>query len=334
MAHFNRSSPILRRLLSTSPLIRCWSSQPQSPFYVIMSLNPSTIPPGGTDAIAEPLASGLRYRRPGVLRMFNGLPAPQEETLEPSYALTPLPNPITLPSVQSERLFINITVNRVCRLFSILGLGFGGGWSCFPDEKRVPTSITWVIFIVILTDWLIYTSSFRSWHRLMFRSISSRIAVTALLDCLWPTAMNWYFRSPLRAKFLYTSSNNPPAPVKISLYRLGTTFVVLGYLLARVIKREDDQFMSIIEYIAGGLGVWYAFFQRFLFDDYAEILGSSLWAGWAESDNRGMKWLFQDDYREVVFAIFQSMRSFLDRCSYHVDVFLSYSGWPLPSCSR
>ena len=53
--------------------------------------------------------------------MFNGLPAPQEETLELAYPLTPLLNPITLPSVHSERLFINITVNRVCRLFSISG---------------------------------------------------------------------------------------------------------------------------------------------------------------------------------------------------------------------
>ena len=84
--------------------------------------------------------------------------------------------------------------------------------------------------------------------------------MTAVLDCLWPTGMDWYFRSPLRAKFLYTtSSKNPPAPVKISLYRLGTTFVMFGYLLARVIKREDDRFMSITELIAGGLGIWYVF---------------------------------------------------------------------------
>jgi hypothetical protein len=66
-----------------------------------MSLDP-LIKSSGTDAIMEPLASGLRYRRPGVLRMFNGLPAPQEETLEPSYPLTPLPNPITLPRIHSE----------------------------------------------------------------------------------------------------------------------------------------------------------------------------------------------------------------------------------------
>jgi len=144
------------------------------------------------------------------------------------------------------------------------------------------------------------------------------------------------FCSPLRAKFLYTSSisKNPLAPVKISLYQLGTTVVVLGYLLARVIKHEDDRFMSIIEYIAGGLGIWYTFSRHFLSDDYVEVLRSSLWAGWVESDNRGMKWLFQDDYREALFTIFQSMCSFPDACLYHVDVIQSYSGGPLPLCSR
>ena len=84
----------------------------------------------------------------------------------------------------------------------------------------------------------------------------------------------------------------------------------------------------------GGLEFGTLFSWCFLSDDYAELLRSSLWAGWAESDNRGMKWLFQDDYRDVVFAIFQSMCSFPDACSYHVDVIQSYSGGPLPLCSR
>jgi len=107
------------------------------------------------DDSTEPLASGLRYRGTGLLRMFNGLPVPREETLEPSYELEPLPNPAALPSRPCERLFINITVNRVCRLFSILGLGFWGGWSCLPDERRAPTSATWVAFVVFMADWLI-----------------------------------------------------------------------------------------------------------------------------------------------------------------------------------
>jgi len=105
------------------------------------------------DASTETLASSLRCWGIRILRMFNGLPVPHEETL--GRPPTPLPNPVAQPTKASERLSINITVNRVRRLFSILGLGFWGGWSCLPDEKRAPTSITWVIFVVVLTDWLI-----------------------------------------------------------------------------------------------------------------------------------------------------------------------------------
>jgi hypothetical protein len=84
-----------------------------------------------------------------------------------------------------------------------------------------------------------------------------RVAVTTVLDCLWPNTMNWYFRSPLRAKFLHTSAdNNSPSRVKITLYRVGWTLLTLGYLLARVIKRNDDRFMNTSDLIAAGLGIW------------------------------------------------------------------------------
>ena len=90
----------------------------------------------------------------------------------------------------------------------------------------------------------------------------ARIAVTAVLDCLRPTAMDWYFRSPLQAKFLRTSSantgNDPQASspvIKIALYRLGSTLVALVYLLARAIKRKDGQFTSKVETISGVLGI-------------------------------------------------------------------------------
>jgi hypothetical protein len=94
--------------------------------------------------------------------MFDGLPAEphEEKPLNSSYPMTTLPLPIQNPvapprqsSRPSEQLFINITINRVCRLCSILGLSFWGGWSCLPDEKRVPTSATWVLFTVVLADW-------------------------------------------------------------------------------------------------------------------------------------------------------------------------------------
>ena len=80
--------------------------------------------------------------------MFNDVP--HEETLETSES-----NPAAPPtgSIHPKRLHIDITIDRVRRIVSILILGFGGGWSCLPDEKRAPTSITWVIFLVVLTDW-------------------------------------------------------------------------------------------------------------------------------------------------------------------------------------
>ena len=208
------------------------------------------------DINTQLLASGLRYRGTRLLQMFNGLPVPHEETVETSYPLTTLPNPAALPSRPSERLFINITVNRVCRFLSILGFGIWGGWSCLPDENRAPTSLTWVIFVVVLTDWLILQSVF-SFSQLADVFVSCRIAVTAVVDCLRPSAMDWYFRSSFQAKCLYTSAENDcPPRVRISLYRVANTILVLGYLLAQVIKRQDDQFMSTINYVAGGLSIW------------------------------------------------------------------------------
>ena len=69
--------------------------------------------------------------------------------------------------------------------------------------------------------------------------------------------MDWYFRSPLRAKFLYTSAdNNPPSLPKITLYRVGNTLLALGFLLARAVKRHDEQFLSNVEFIAGALAIW------------------------------------------------------------------------------
>ena len=84
-----------------------------------------------------------------------------------------------------------------------------------------------------------------------------RISVTTVLHSLWPTSMDWYFRTPLRAKFLYTSAdNNPPSLVKITLYRVCNTLLALGFLIARAVKRHDAQFLSTVENIAGVLAIW------------------------------------------------------------------------------
>jgi hypothetical protein len=59
--------------------------------------------------------------------------------------------------------------------------------------------------------------------------------------------------------------------------------------------------------------------------DCAELLRSSQWASWVESDNRDkgmMKWLFQVDYRDVLVL---GTCSFLYVCLHHVDAVRLYS---------
>ena len=70
--------------------------------------------------------------------------------------------------------------------------------------------------------------------------------------------MDWYYRSPLPAKFLHTSANNNSNSkrVKITLYWVGWVLLILGYLLARVIMHHDDRFMTTADLIAGGLDIW------------------------------------------------------------------------------
>jgi hypothetical protein len=229
-----------------------------SPRDAVRALNPSITTPSPTDVVTETLASGLQRRRPGtrILQIFNGLPDPQEETLDSSHQPTPLPNPVA--SIPSERLSIKITINRVCRIFSILGLGFGGGWSCIPDEARAPTSTIWVIFIVILVDWLICSHRSAFLHPAEVVVFFCRISVTSVLDCLYPKAMDWYFRYTFKHRLLYASvdrDNSPFCPVRITLYRLFNIFLALGYLLVRVIKSQDQGFLSKVEFIFGGFGV-------------------------------------------------------------------------------
>jgi hypothetical protein len=55
------------------------------------------------------------------------------------------------PAQQS--CIIDLTVNRLCRIKTIMVLGFWGGWSPIPAEPRVPVSATWVTYICIITDW-------------------------------------------------------------------------------------------------------------------------------------------------------------------------------------
>lgn len=52
-----------------------------------------------------------------------------------------------------QQCIIDLPVNRLCRMKTILILGFWGGWSPIPAEPKVPVSATWVTYICIITDW-------------------------------------------------------------------------------------------------------------------------------------------------------------------------------------
>ena len=52
-------------------------------------------------------------------------------------------------------LIIDLTVNRLCRIITIMVLGFWGGWSSIPAEPKVPVSATWVTYICIITNWYV-----------------------------------------------------------------------------------------------------------------------------------------------------------------------------------
>lgn len=53
----------------------------------------------------------------------------------------------------AQQCIIDLPVNRLCRIKTILILGFWGGWSSIPAEPKVPVSATWVTYICIITNW-------------------------------------------------------------------------------------------------------------------------------------------------------------------------------------
>lgn len=112
-----------------------------------------------------------------LIHSFQGLPRPEalrrrrvatgdtEPEIGSNLPLGPL-NDAGLPSQVDEtslthttaqapgsQLIIELTVNRICRIITIMVLGFWGGWSLMPEETKVPLSPAWVAYICIVTDW-------------------------------------------------------------------------------------------------------------------------------------------------------------------------------------
>jgi hypothetical protein len=102
---------------------------------------------------AEPVVGVPRRRR-----IVTGNPDPE---ITSSFSLRPV-NDAEPPlhedeapphTLAQQRLIVDLTVNRICRIITILVLGFWGGWSTMPAEPKVPVSATWVTYICITTDW-------------------------------------------------------------------------------------------------------------------------------------------------------------------------------------
>lgn len=104
------------------------------------------------------------------IRAFEGLPAQPHEELRrrrnvasdpettPSIPLQDMNHNAAEPTPNDDddharQLIVILTVNRVCRIITIMALGFWEGWSIMPAEAKSPASITWVTYICIITDW-------------------------------------------------------------------------------------------------------------------------------------------------------------------------------------
>jgi hypothetical protein len=120
------------------------------PMTAISPVDAGPTPESNSSSATNNFSGTLRNRRIGGLQIFNGLTeVPDTSLLQTSSVVSP-----ALPGVLPQRLVVEITVNRFVRFLSILGLGFGGGWSLIPDERRTPTTVAWVACITFITDWL------------------------------------------------------------------------------------------------------------------------------------------------------------------------------------
>jgi len=103
---------------------------------------------------AEPVVGVPRRRR-----IVTGDPDPEIDSAFPlrhvNDAGPPLHEDAAPPSstLARQRLIIDFTINRICRIITIMVLGFWGGWSPIPAEPKVPISVAWVTYICIITDW-------------------------------------------------------------------------------------------------------------------------------------------------------------------------------------
>jgi hypothetical protein len=100
---------------------------------------------------AQPSETSLRRRRnaAGDLETRSAIPLQHVNGAEP----TSHEEEASRSARAQEDFIVILTVNRLCRIFTIATLGFGGGWSIMTAETKAPTSAVWVAYICIITDW-------------------------------------------------------------------------------------------------------------------------------------------------------------------------------------
>ncbi|KAF9002275.1 hypothetical protein BDQ17DRAFT_1409589 [Cyathus striatus] len=108
---------------------------------------------------------------------FKGLPTHVDDPVtnsDPEAAPTP-ESPRTDNPVPRRSPAL-LTPNILARVFVIIWLSALGGFSLIPVERRVPTSLEWILSIVFITN---------------------TVAWTTAIDVFYPAHMKWYFRKPI-----------------------------------------------------------------------------------------------------------------------------------------
>ncbi|EAU89059.2 hypothetical protein CC1G_11899 [Coprinopsis cinerea okayama7 len=206
-------------------------------------------------------------------------PAVPDSDLLVADAIDSLPGPLGAENSDEDEeprcpLTLEITANKVARWISIIVLGSLGGWSLFPSEDRIPTSMRWVLCVAFLVN---------------------SVVCMASLDTLYPPAVSWYFRKSLnRSRLLKgggsTAGADPdPILVKLRGYEIVNAGLVLVYLAFKYWKREDNTALAWVD-IAHGLVAGAVLYQ----------VNQIQWpTGW----KRFNRWMFKKNFAKLAINI-------------------------------
>jgi hypothetical protein len=160
-----------------------------------------------------------------------------------------------------EDFIVILTVNRLCRIFTIATLGFGGGWSIMTAETKAPTSAVWVAYICIITDWVVLSTA---------------------LDCTFPKLMDWYFRTwpkwPILAKGNGLS-------VRVTGYSILNTLIGLGIAISKYALQNNQPVIGRTEVVVGSI----------------VFVGLYWLGRVKEAPESPCRWFFYDNYGKNIF---------------------------------